>query len=71
MISFAPGLGVVIRDAEWVVCRVDRSSDGGQLLTCDGISELVREPCPEKVIVRLRFAFGSIILRLRLKVNGT
>lgn len=34
---------IVIRDAEWVVRRVDRSSDGGQLLTCDGVSELVRE----------------------------
>jgi hypothetical protein len=38
----APGSRVVVRDAEWVVRRVDSASDGGQLLTCDGISELVR-----------------------------
>lgn len=31
-----------MRDAEWVVRRVDMSSDGGQQLTCDGISGLVR-----------------------------
>lgn len=39
----APGARVVIRDAEWVIRRVDHASDGGQQLTCDGISELVRE----------------------------
>ena len=41
--SFAPGARVVVRDAEWVVRRVDTASDGGYLLTCDGISELVRD----------------------------
>ena len=39
----APGARVVIRDAEWIVRRVDRASDGGHQLVCDGISELVRE----------------------------
>lgn len=39
----APGARVVIRDAEWVIRRVDQASDGGQQLVCDGISELVRE----------------------------
>ncbi len=34
---------VVIRDAEWVVRKVDLASDGGQMLTCDGVSELVRD----------------------------
>lgn len=38
----APGSRVVIRDEEWLVRRVDPSTDGGHLLTCDGISELVR-----------------------------
>ena len=33
---------VVIRDAEWRIRRADDSGDGGYLLTCDGISELVR-----------------------------
>ena len=39
----APGSRVVIRDAEWVIRRVDRSPDGGYQLVCDGVSELVRE----------------------------
>lgn len=38
----APGMRVVIRDEEWLVRRVDPSADGGHLLSCDGISELVR-----------------------------
>jgi hypothetical protein len=33
---------VVIRDAEWVIRKVELSSGGGQQLTCDGISELVK-----------------------------
>ena len=40
--TIAPGARVVVRDAEWVVRRADRSSDGGLQLTCDGVSELVR-----------------------------
>ena len=39
----APGARVVIRDAEWVIRRADRSPDGGYQLVCDGVSELVRE----------------------------
>ncbi len=42
MQTHAPGSRVVIRDEEWLVRRVDPSSDGGHLLTCDGISDLVR-----------------------------
>ena len=38
----APGARIVVRDEEWLVRRVDPSSDGGRLLTCDGVSELVR-----------------------------
>lgn len=33
---------VEIRDAEWRIKRVDHSSDGGYVLTCEGLSELVR-----------------------------
>lgn len=40
--SYAPGSRVLIRDEEWLVRRVDPSSDGGHLLNCDGVSELVR-----------------------------
>ena len=43
MPHYAPGMRIVIRDAEWIVRRVDISSDGGQQLRCSGISELVRE----------------------------
>src|SRR5690606_19229697 len=38
----SPGSRVVVRDEEWLVLRTDPTSDGGFLLTCDGVSELVR-----------------------------
>lgn len=41
-LSLAPGMRVEIRDAEWRIRRVDRSSDGGYHLVCEGLSELVR-----------------------------
>jgi superfamily II DNA or RNA helicase len=41
-LTLAPGARVVIRDEEWIVRRMDPSSDGGELLVCDGVSELVR-----------------------------
>lgn len=43
MSHYAPGMRVIIRDAEWVIRRVDSASDGGQQLECTGISELVRD----------------------------
>jgi hypothetical protein len=42
MLPYAPGARIVVRDEEWLVRRVDPSSDGGHLLGCDGVSELVR-----------------------------
>ncbi len=42
MAVLAPGCRVVIRDEEWLILRVDPSSDGGHLLACDGVSDLVR-----------------------------
>ncbi|MCD6199383.1 MAG: DEAD/DEAH box helicase [Deltaproteobacteria bacterium] len=39
---FAPGTRVVVRDAEWLVRKVDRISTGGQSLNVIGISELVK-----------------------------
>lgn len=42
MPHYAPGQRLVIRDAEWRLKRVDHSSDGGQVLTCEGLSEIVR-----------------------------
>jgi superfamily II DNA or RNA helicase len=41
MFSCAPGARVIIRDEEWLVRKVDPSTDGGYLITCDGVSELV------------------------------
>ena len=38
----APGARVLIRDEEWLVRRVDPSSDGVDLLVSDGVSDLVR-----------------------------
>ena len=40
--SIAPGARVVIRDCEWLVRRVDRTS-GGYALRVIGLSELVRD----------------------------
>jgi len=40
---FAPGARVVVRDAEWLVRKVDRTSTGGQSLNVIGISELVKD----------------------------
>ena len=40
--QFAPGMRVEIRDAEWRIKRVDYSSDGGCVLSCEGLSELVQ-----------------------------
>lgn len=37
-----PGIRVEVNDAEWCIRRVDKSSDGGQILTCEGLSELVQ-----------------------------
>ena len=36
-----PGARVVVRDAEWIVRRVDHAP-GGLQIVCDGVSELVR-----------------------------
>jgi hypothetical protein len=47
MLPYAPGARVVIRDEEWLVRRVDPSTDGGHLLSCDGLSELVRGRSPQ------------------------
>jgi SNF2 family DNA or RNA helicase len=39
---YSPGMRLEVRDAEWRIRQVDRSTDGGYLLTCEGLSELVR-----------------------------
>jgi superfamily II DNA or RNA helicase len=42
-VIYAPGARVEIRDAEWLVKRVDRTSSGGQALSVMGLSDLVRD----------------------------
>lgn len=39
----APGARILVRDAEWLIRRVDRTSTGGQALSVVGVSELVRD----------------------------
>ena len=39
----APGARVVIRDAQWVVYRVDRTRGNGLVVHCTGLSEIVRD----------------------------
>jgi len=41
--TIAPGARIVVRDAEWLVRRVDRTSTGSQAISVIGISELVRD----------------------------
>ena len=40
--NYTPGMRIVVRDAEWVVRKSDPTADGGYLIECEGISELVR-----------------------------
>ena len=40
---YAPGAHVVIRDAEQLVSKVDRTSTGDQVITVVGLSELVKD----------------------------
>lgn len=44
--NYAPVARVIIRDAEWLVRRVDRTSAGGQCLSFVGLFELVRRRKP-------------------------
>jgi SNF2 family DNA or RNA helicase len=41
--QFAPGARIQVRDAEWLVRRVDKTSTGGEQLSCVGISQLVKD----------------------------
>jgi ERCC4-related helicase len=40
--TIAPGARVLIRDAEWIVKRVDRTGTGGRSIQVVGVSEIVR-----------------------------
>ncbi|MBN1998604.1 DEAD/DEAH box helicase [candidate division KSB1 bacterium] len=41
--TYAPGTRLLVRDAEWIVKRVDRTSSGFQAITAIGLSEIVRD----------------------------
>ncbi len=43
MQTLAPGARIVVRDAEWIVRRVDRTSRAGYALSVTGLSEIVRD----------------------------
>ena len=40
---FAPGARVIVRDAEWLVRKVDKTSSDGQAISVIGLSELVKD----------------------------
>ena len=40
--GIAPGSVVIVRDEEWLVTKVEPTNDG-RLLSCRGLSELVRD----------------------------
>lgn len=40
MTAFSPSARILIRDAGWLVRRIDPASDGGHLLNCDLVSDL-------------------------------
>jgi hypothetical protein len=63
MLPYAPGARLVIRDEEWLVRRVDPSSDGGHLLSCDGVTELVRGRAGNHIRAADSI-FGSILATL-------
>ena len=41
--NIAPGARVIIRDAEWIVKKTDRTSTDSLALTCVGLSEIVKD----------------------------
>lgn len=43
MTQLVPSARALIRAEEWLIRRVDPAAEGGSLLSCDGISDLVRD----------------------------
>jgi len=41
--NLAPGLRILVRDAEWIIKRVDAASDGGHAIHVTGVSDIVRD----------------------------
>jgi SNF2 family DNA or RNA helicase len=61
--TLAPGARVLVRDAEWLVRRIDRTSTGSQAFSVVGLSELVKDK--EAVFldgIETKFASGIEIL---------
>ena len=42
-VSLSPGARVIIRDAQWLVRKIDKTSTGGDAISVVGISELVKD----------------------------
>lgn len=43
MIEYAPGMRLIIRDEEWMIKKIDTNEIGAKVLTCIGISPLVKD----------------------------
>jgi hypothetical protein len=72
--TIAPGARVRIRDAEWLVQRVDRTSDGGQVLDVVGLSELAEaddEATRRQVRKRERSLLYVSVMRAKREVIVT
>ena len=83
----APGSRVLVRDAEWVVRRVDMTSERAYQLVCDGVSELVREqeavflssleeiefldPAQTRLTQDLSPSFGDSLLYMESQLRAT
>ncbi len=39
----APGARIIVRDAQWLVRKVERTRNGGHVIHCTGLSEIVRD----------------------------
>ena len=66
---YAPGVRVEIRDAEWRIKCIDHTSDGGELLTCEGLSELVRATSLTKIEPSIRIQL-SVMRQYEADLNN-
>ncbi len=39
----APGARIIVRDAQWLVRKVERTRNGGHVIHCTGLCEIVRD----------------------------
>jgi len=61
----APGTRAVNRGEKWLIRRVDPSTDGGWVLTCDGISDLVHGQSARFLRALEDQCFGDQVVKLK------